>query len=187
MEVSRYIVPISVKNTRGALLIIVKIGLTVASFGNVYLINIFLLRSPRPPPCVTLLSDMEWGNWSDSEIARKAAVTQPYVSKLRTLCIDQLSYNSYKITPDNPEVTPRSFFPPFGGKHPPRPFWKVFAKSRIFGTICEHAVTLRSFFGTFVPKFGTRPSWKVFAKIRISVPICERNVTWFLTFSRLHR
>lgn len=59
---------------------------------------------------MTLLSDMEWGNWSDSEIARKAAVTQPYVSKLRTLCIDQLSYNSYKITPDNPEVTQEKQF-----------------------------------------------------------------------------
>ena len=86
------------------------VGLTVAAFGNVYLINIFLLRSPRPPPCVTLLSDMEWGNWSDSEIARKAAVTHPYVAKLRTLCVERLSCNGYKITPDNPEVTPRSFF-----------------------------------------------------------------------------
>ncbi len=115
--------------------------LTVAAFGNVYLINIFLLRFLRPPPCVTLLSDMEWGNWSDSEIARKAAVTQPYVSKLRTLCIDQLSYNSYKITPDNPEVTPRSFFPPFGGKHPPRSFWAALTKTRISGGIRERNVT----------------------------------------------
>ena len=87
--------------------------LTVAAFGNVYLINIFLLRSPRPPPCVTLLSDMEWGNWSDSEIARKTLVSQQYVNKLRHLSNEPLSYNNGKITPDNPEVTPRSFFGAF--------------------------------------------------------------------------
>jgi len=44
---------------------------------------------------VTLLGDEEWRQWSDNEIARRCAVSQPYVSKLR----DQLglSYNGYKI------------------------------------------------------------------------------------------
>ena len=115
MEVSRYIVPISVKNTRGALLIIVKIGLTVASFGNVYLINIFLLRFLRPPPCVTLLSDVEWGNWSNREIARKAEVTHSFVNKLRKTDETNVSGNRFQITPDNSwvkshVVTLRSFF-----------------------------------------------------------------------------
>ena len=97
------------------------VGLTVAAFGNVYLINIFLLRSPRPPPCVTLLSDMEWGNWSDSEIARKTLVSRQYVNKLRHLSNESLSYNNGKITPDNPEVTLRSFFGTFVPKFGTRP------------------------------------------------------------------
>ena len=38
-------------------------------------------------------------------------------------------------------LTSRSFFVPFGTFCVPRPFWKVFAKSRIFGTIRERNVT----------------------------------------------
>jgi len=48
MEVSHYIIPISVKNTRGALLIIVKIGLPVASFGGGYVVTSI--------PCCEILS-----------------------------------------------------------------------------------------------------------------------------------
>jgi len=83
--------------------------LPVARFGNVYLINIFLLRFLWPPPCVTLLSDMEWGNWSNREIARKAGVDETLVRKLR----EPLSAVKPQITLDNPEVTPRSFFGAF--------------------------------------------------------------------------
>ncbi len=42
---------------------------------------------------MTLLDDPEWGQWSDNEIARQCAVSQPFVSKLRS----ELSYNGYKI------------------------------------------------------------------------------------------
>jgi len=59
---------------------------------------------------MTLLSDMEWGNWSDSEIARKTLVSQQYVNKLRHLSNEPLSYNNGMITPDNPEVTQEKQF-----------------------------------------------------------------------------
>jgi len=115
--------------------------LTVAAFGNVDNINIFLLRFLRPPPCVTLLSDMEWGNWSDSEIARKAEVTHSFVNKLRKTDETNVSGNGFQITPDNPEVTLRSFFAPAGAFFAPRPFWKAMAKIRISGAICERPLT----------------------------------------------
>lgn len=41
----------------------------------------------------TLLHDTEWAQWSDREIARRCAVTQPFVSKIR----DDLSDNGYQI------------------------------------------------------------------------------------------
>jgi len=84
--------------------------LTGASFGNVDNINIFLLRFLRPPPCVTLLSDMEWGNWSNREIARKAEVTHSFVNKLRKTDETNVSGNGFQITPDNPEVTQEKRF-----------------------------------------------------------------------------
>lgn len=40
-----------------------------------------------------LLADEEWGQWSDSEIARRCAVSHPFVGKLRA----ELSCNDYRI------------------------------------------------------------------------------------------
>lgn len=44
---------------------------------------------------MTLLNDDEWQQWSDSEIARRAGVSQPFVSKLRGTV--ELSYNDYTM------------------------------------------------------------------------------------------
>jgi len=41
-----------------------------------------------------LLADPEWGQWSDHELARRARVSQPFVSKLR----HALSDNDYQMT-----------------------------------------------------------------------------------------
>lgn len=48
-----------------------------------------------------LLRDSEWSKWSDREIARRAAVSQPFVSKRRL----ELSDNGYQIDSDSRLVT----------------------------------------------------------------------------------
>jgi hypothetical protein len=40
---------------------------------------------------MVLLKDPEWSGWSDSEISRRCAVTQPFVSKLRASLITVIS------------------------------------------------------------------------------------------------
>ena len=40
---------------------------------------------------MVLLNDAEWVKWSDNEIARRCAVSQPFVSKIRP------TYNGFKI------------------------------------------------------------------------------------------
>lgn len=44
---------------------------------------------------MVLLNDAEWGKWSDNEVARRAGVSQPFVSGLRPK--PEPSYNDYKI------------------------------------------------------------------------------------------
>lgn len=48
-----------------------------------------------------LLADDEWSQWSDNEIARRAKVSQPFVSKLR----QELSNNGYKMTDESRTAT----------------------------------------------------------------------------------
>jgi hypothetical protein len=49
---------------------------------------------------VTMLRDEEWGKWSDNEIARRCAVSHPYVGKIRaslvTVSSDQSADRTYK-------------------------------------------------------------------------------------------
>lgn len=40
---------------------------------------------------LTLLQDEEWGRWSDNQIAKKAGVSQPFVSALRGSLITDIS------------------------------------------------------------------------------------------------
>jgi hypothetical protein len=55
---------------------------------------------------MTLLNDMEWGNWSNREIARKAGVDETIVRRLR----EPLSAVKPQITSPNPEVTQEKQF-----------------------------------------------------------------------------
>jgi hypothetical protein len=41
---------------------------------------------------MTLLTDEEWGKWSDNEISKRCLVSQPFVSRVRA----ELTYNGYK-------------------------------------------------------------------------------------------
>lgn len=50
-----------------------------------------------------LLADEEWSRWSDNEIAKRCAVSQPFVAKLRAA-----SSNDLKIAADNSDTAPPS-------------------------------------------------------------------------------
>jgi hypothetical protein len=56
---------------------------------------------------MSLLNDMEWGNWSNVEIAKKAAVTEFLVRKIKG---ENPSSIKSKITDSNPEVTQEKQF-----------------------------------------------------------------------------
>ena len=51
---------------------------------------------------LALLNDAEWVKWSDNEIARRCAVSQPFVSKIRP------TYHGFKIERTVYRRTPRT-------------------------------------------------------------------------------